>query len=528
MKLFVAEFRLKRVASPALILIGLSLAIMSGCTSSDTTSQPVSTPGRVSTSQTVEPTLKEPTSTVVAVDHQAGGNGVGSEITLNCPANSGPAVAVNKWAPNRGDGLNEVWVIPVTMDDLSGMKDGQGNPITFAPANDPNADERAAINTYNLGARIECNLTKLGTVNEYVVGVRPASTEILVYRTNEELEELVLRDIKSGLTRTVADFTEQVSIERSGGERKPPMFGPSGDPFPRFAPDGSALAYIEPCWQAARYQEALGFTGLLKKRCQDGGYLVITDLETMDSHVIHGSENDAAIIEGYSWSPNSSAILIQQGCSDLPGVSLPDDPVRNEQAACNGVWTVSAALESDHFQPQQPNPIARFFDCENWDGSVVDQSIWSPTGSSITVSTLAECKRGIWEMDIDSGQFTKITDCPFNPRYLTGPKPCGDMRWSPSGDGLLFITDDEGFGDPAVWVIAMDGGGPRRISPWGFELVNPRDVRWTPDGKWIAFHSFWVNNTPSLWLVDVDDPTKIIAVPDSGSGIRGHLFSWVD
>jgi hypothetical protein len=550
-----------------MLVVGLAASLMIGCTSSSETSGKTSTQSQVETTPSVQTSPTVAVTTDTLGEHSTPEAASGAETVPTCPARSGPAVAVNRWSQNWGDGLNEVWVIPIAEADLS-LEDSRGNPITLVPGSDPSADTRVGINIYAVGPKMgigweahhACNLTQTDLVNEYVLGSRSESTEVLIYRTNEhwcetfigyelpqllpdqpplpvppsskedcdpKIWQIVLTDISTGSTRVVADFGEQISIERLGGGLiSNPMF--SSDTFQTsFSPDGSKLSYIEPCWQGARYQEALGTTDLIRKRCQDGGYLVITDLESLSSHVLHGSENDAAIIAGHSWSPDGSSILIRQACSEKSGVTLPVDTTRDEQAACNGIWTVDPSLDSDHFETQQIHPIDRFFDCADWDGSVIGNAIWSPDGDAITVSGKpnVECKRGIWEIDIHTGEFKKIADCPLDPRASNEPKSCGGAKWSPDGEQFLFIADSDVDGSVEVWVSNREEQESRHVSPWH---PGPEgDVEWSPDSEQVAFHTFW-SSRPSLMTINVTDPKKVVTVPYSGSGVRGYGFAWLD
>ena len=520
------------------------------------------TPTQLSKPLVTKPDSSELASVVASEEELTVESEPSADITSNCPVKVGPAVAVNRWSPYWGSGLNEVWVIPITEANVS-LEDQMGNLITLAPGMDPAADMEAGVNTYEVGPKMSgeekvhefhhhaCNLTQTDLVQEYVLGSRPKSTEILIYRTNEHFCEtfigyelpnqrpgvsplpappqsqadcepkfwqIVLIDVATRSIRVVVDFG------------KNPLFdGPQGLQT-NFSPNGSKLSYIEPCWQEAQYQESIETTGLVRKRCQDGGYIVVVDLESMSSRVIHGSENDATIISQHQWSPDGSSILIRQRCAYQTGMRLPEDTTREEKAACNGIWTIAATLQSDHFEPQQILPINRFFDCDDFDGSIIEGAVWSPSGDAITVSAHqnAECKRGIWEIQIDSGEYEKLMDCPFDSEKLSEPKPCGSAKWSPTGEQFLFFADSDGFNNydsVEVWVGEKAKKNPWHVSPW---YPTPEGaVEWSPDGRTIAFHTSW-RVRPSLLMIEADDPTKIVTVPYSGTGVRGFGFAWVD
>ena len=70
--------------------------------------------------------------------------------------------------------------------------------------------------------------------------------------------------------------------------------------------------------------------------------------------------------------------------------------------------------------------------------------------------------------------------------------------FSPDGTKLVFEHQVSGFGKPArkraVFVIGVDGSGLRRLTPW---IENAGDnPDWSPDGRWILFHSHVEQSTP--------------------------------
>lgn len=99
----------------------------------------------------------------------------------------------------------------------------------------------------------------------------------------------------------------------------------------------------------------------------------------------------------------------------------------------------------------------------------------------------------------------------------------GDLGYpvfSPDGKQLVFERTVSGFSKPAgkqaVFVAGIDGSNPRRLTPWAENDGDNPD--WSPDGKWIIFHSH------------VDDPThqsQIFLIHPDGSG-RKQLTHFKD
>lgn len=58
--------------------------------------------------------------------------------------------------------------------------------------------------------------------------------------------------------------------------------------------------------------------------------------------------------------------------------------------------------------------------------------------------------------------------------------------WSPDGDRLVFERYSVSRQKSAVFTIALDGTGERRLSPWRLDAAQPD---WSPNGRWIAFRT---------------------------------------
>lgn len=71
---------------------------------------------------------------------------------------------------------------------------------------------------------------------------------------------------------------------------------------------------------------------------------------------------------------------------------------------------------------------------------------------------------------------------------------------SPDGRSIAFAAHDEGSAVASVHRIDVDGGNPRRLTRLPGECGR---VRWSRDGKWLAFVSF-VGDKPQLFVVSAD------------------------
>lgn len=105
-------------------------------------------------------------------------------------------------------------------------------------------------------------------------------------------------------------------------------------------------------------------------------------------------------------------------------------------------------------------------------------------------------KSHIWIIDVATGAATQLT---------SGDQwNDSDPQWSPDGNRIAFVSnrtgrEQDGDDDSDVWVVAVSGGEPRKLSDHPDSDTSPR---WSPDGKSIAFIGrIKDGDPPMLWLV---------------------------
>ena len=105
---------------------------------------------------------------------------------------------------------------------------------------------------------------------------------------------------------------------------------------------------------------------------------------------------------------------------------------------------------------------------------------YSPDGRKIAFgSNRTGRDTEIWTCDADGSNCLQITSC-------DGPQ-CGNTgapRWSPDSRSLSFDSAENG--QPEIYVVAADGGKPRRLTYTHFNDIEPS---WSHDGLWVYFTS---------------------------------------
>jgi serine/threonine protein kinase len=109
-------------------------------------------------------------------------------------------------------------------------------------------------------------------------------------------------------------------------------------------------------------------------------------------------------------------------------------------------------------------------------GASIDrQPTFSPDGKHVLFSSNRSGNLDVWEMDVETGALSRITDHPGND---------WDPAYTPDGRSILWSSDRSGVFE--IWEAAADGTGARQVSKDGVDAENPG---MTPDGQWILFLS---------------------------------------
>jgi tricorn protease len=151
-------------------------------------------------------------------------------------------------------------------------------------------------------------------------------------------------------------------------------------------------------------------------------------------------------------------------------------------------------------------------------------NLYFPSISADRKTIVYEENFGLWKLDVASGKSTEIvidirSDPKENDTELVTLTEAEGFHVSPSNRRAAIVAHGE------VYTVATDRGEPQRVSetPW-----REQDVRWSPNGKWIAFLSdrtgrqeVWISDElgkNARKLSDVDcDKGAITWAPDSKS-----------
>jgi eukaryotic-like serine/threonine-protein kinase len=116
----------------------------------------------------------------------------------------------------------------------------------------------------------------------------------------------------------------------------------------------------------------------------------------------------------------------------------------------------------------------------------------SPDGSRIVVTVYApDGTPDLWIYDVQRGSMTRLTSQGFN----TG------ANWSPDGKLIAFTARRAGDDFFLPWVMAVDGGDPRRVLVDRFPSWS---TSWAPDSKRLALSQFRASTAMDILFASLD------------------------
>src|SRR5262245_66317990 len=88
---------------------------------------------------------------------------------------------------------------------------------------------------------------------------------------------------------------------------------------------------------------------------------------------------------------------------------------------------------------------------------------------------------------------------PLRPEQLASATGVSEFAWSPDGRLLAYVGGASGGFD--IWTISNTGRDPRRVTS---SLRFKKQLRWSKDGKWIAFVTVQDDGNSDLRAVTAD------------------------
>ena len=233
----------------------------------------------------------------------------------------------------------------------------------------------------------------------------------------------------------------------------------------------------------------IAFTRYVDATREEGSIYTILPNGTRERRV---TRPPAGVADAHpDWSPDGTRIVFQRQFQDKPYET----------------WSVKPdGTDLRQTDPGCPQDFPNGPVCEE------NEPAWSPDGRRLAFSWAYPKEKQLrGEMWIEVLGITVMDGDGANVRQLTQlkrPTSSEDHApvWSPDGKRIAFQRTNSSarpFDGQAIFVVDVNGGGVRRLTPWGFHAGDHAD--WSPDGKRILFraptHGFAGSN---LWTVRAD------------------------
>jgi Tol biopolymer transport system component len=138
------------------------------------------------------------------------------------------------------------------------------------------------------------------------------------------------------------------------------------------------------------------------------------------------------------------------------------------------------------------------------DGALDSDPVWSPDGKSIAFASNRGGRFAIFRKPFD-GTDPEEEILRFDERTID----VTPSDWSPDGQHIAF-----GGGCPLP-VCSVEVGGAHKVAPMVTTPLRQTDVRYSPDGRWIAYGSYETGQT-EIYLQRLEPPGEKILISQGG------------
>ncbi len=210
----------------------------------------------------------------------------------------------------------------------------------------------------------------------------------------------------------------------------------------------------------------------------------------------------------------ATALVVAGQPSPAPPLPSPTGPARNGLIAYDSrgdIWT----MNPDGTGARQLTS-----------GPELDVSpLWSRDGTQLAFWSFPEARAGAddpYEPDLDGGDRALVvidadgSDRRVIAEHISFPGVNLEPSWAPDGSRIAFARSDDGA--VVVDVVSLADGSLTRIGPG-------ETPRWSPDGSLIAYRSL---DGPAVWVVAPDGTGQRRLSQESGSGMAFFMYtqSW--